>query len=110
MHQLELNINGRVQGINFRNSVQKYALGLGLRGWVKNHKDGSVRILAQGQKEVLEEFLNWVQSSPGWASVKDVSFKWKVPEAFHNSFDVVREGGFIADQFNSMKNLARSQK
>ena len=46
---------GTVQGIGFRYTAQQLASQLGLNGWVKNLKDGSVEIIAEGRRETIEE-------------------------------------------------------
>jgi acylphosphatase len=54
-------IAGVVQGVGFRNFVQRRALELGLRGWVRNLPDGRVEVAAvgnEGQLVTLEQYLN----------------------------------------------------
>ncbi|MBI5150861.1 MAG: acylphosphatase [Candidatus Omnitrophica bacterium] len=45
--------SGRVQGVGFRMTVQRYAADLDLRGWVKNLSDGRVEILVEGDREKI---------------------------------------------------------
>ena len=54
---------GRVQGVGFRYRATKYALALGLTGWVKNTSDGSVVMEVQGKKEVINQLLKKIHSS-----------------------------------------------
>ena len=58
-------VSGKVQGVYFRAFVQEQAQSLGLRGWVRNLKDGKVEILAQGAETAFTELkeLLW-QGSP----------------------------------------------
>lgn len=54
-------IGGVVQGVGFRNFVQRRAAELGVRGWVKNLPDGRVEVAAsgnEGQLVTLEQYLN----------------------------------------------------
>ena len=46
---------GTVQGVGFRYTAQHVALHLGLKGWVRNLKNGSVEILAEGETKSIEE-------------------------------------------------------
>ena len=57
-------VHGRVQGVFYRAKTQKVAEGLGLTGWVKNCRDGSVEIHAEGNKEKLEELIKWCRNGP----------------------------------------------
>ena len=54
-------IIGRVQGVFFRDSTQRKAIGLGLTGSAINLADGSVRVIAQGNESEINELLNWLQ-------------------------------------------------
>ncbi|HCM26699.1 MAG TPA: acylphosphatase [Treponema sp.] len=64
---------GRVQGVGFRWAARDEAGRLGLSGWVRNERDGSVSVFAQGEKERLERFERWLRRGPPGARV--VSFE-----------------------------------
>ncbi|RLD95512.1 MAG: acylphosphatase, partial [Bacteroidetes bacterium] len=49
--QYEIVVHGRVQGVGFRYAARNQARSLGLKGWVENQPDGSVRTLVQGPRE-----------------------------------------------------------
>ncbi len=49
-----------MQGVFFRASTQEQARSLGVQGWVMNHADGSVRIAAEAEPEILQAFLAWL--------------------------------------------------
>ena len=51
MKGLHLLIFGTVQGVFFRKSTQQKALALGLVGWVRNRKEGTVEVYAEGEEE-----------------------------------------------------------
>jgi len=55
-----------------------------LRGWVKNLSDGSVRIVIQGEKEKLEEFLNHLRQGTFLSRVKEI--KMEKPEKEEDDF------------------------
>jgi acylphosphatase len=60
----EFTITGRVQGVGFRYFTQREALALGLRGWVKNMPDGSVRLQAAGDSASLEALREALRRGP----------------------------------------------
>ncbi len=57
-------IRGAVQGVGFRYFVLKVASRLGLAGWARNERDGSVEILAQGSTEALDELAGLIEEGP----------------------------------------------
>ena len=59
--QLHLFYSGRVQGIGFRYAVLDIALGLKVRGWVKNLFDGRVEVLAESEEDTLTVFLEQIK-------------------------------------------------
>lgn len=74
--RLSARITGRVQGVGFRNFTRMRARQLGVAGWVRNEKDGSVRLEAEGPQGALEELLDAVKEGPRMARVEDVTADW----------------------------------
>ena len=79
MKRFQLNISGRVQGVFYRKSTQEMALGLNLKGSVKNLPDGRVFVEAEGKKEHLERLLHWCYEGPPASRVVDIEVKWLPP-------------------------------
>ncbi len=69
MLKIHFKVEGRVQGVYYRQSAIDVAQRLGLRGWVRNRRDGSVEILATGDEKALNEFLGWCRIGPEAAKV-----------------------------------------
>jgi len=65
-------IEGRVQGVWFRDSTRTEAIRLGLVGWVKNRFDGSVEVVAEGPREKVEQLTAWCHQGPPAARVTRV--------------------------------------
>ena len=67
-----LRIEGLVQGVGYRAAMYERARRLGVTGWVRNRRDGSVEAVAQGSAETLERFVAWAQQGPPAARVSSV--------------------------------------
>jgi len=55
-------VEGRVQGVFFRDSTQRKATEIGLTGWVRNLTDGRVELVACGEVEQIEQLEQWIQA------------------------------------------------
>lgn len=67
-----LTIHGRVQDVWFRDWTVKTAGELGLAGWVRNRRKGTVEAVVQGEKSAVERFLELVQEGPPAANVINI--------------------------------------
>ena len=76
MKRLTARVQGRVQGVSFRYTTQQRAISLGLKGWVRNERNGDVSLLAEGPKETLLTLLAFVETGPRAARVDKVSAEW----------------------------------
>jgi acylphosphatase len=69
MAAVRLVISGRVQGVGFRAFVERHAGRRGLRGWVRNRRDGTVETLLIGEEPALGEMEAACRRGPSLASV-----------------------------------------
>ena len=73
MVQYDIEITGRVQGVGFRQFTLHKARQLNVSGWVRNTMDGKVQLVAKGNKQDLETFIDYLKSGPSMARVENVS-------------------------------------
>ncbi len=72
-------IEGRVQGVWFRESTRREATALGITGFAKNMADGMVQVLACGEAEAMDQLAEWLKQGPPMAQVTNV--EWSVMES-----------------------------
>jgi acylphosphatase len=66
-------VHGRVQGVGYRDSMLIEATRLGVTGWVRNRKDGTVEAVVHGWAEDVAKILNWARHGPPGAHVAGMS-------------------------------------
>ena len=71
--RLEATIRGVVQGVGFRWFVMREAMDRGLTGWVANERDGSVRVVAEGDPAAVASFRAALEAGPAGSVVERVS-------------------------------------
>ena len=69
----QLNIAGIVQGVGYRAAFHAEATALGLSGWVRNRRDGSVEATVCGDAQALDAIIAWARRGPAGAKVSQVS-------------------------------------
>ncbi|MEO8153234.1 MAG: acylphosphatase [Rhizobacter sp.] len=69
---LRLQIRGLVQGVGYRWAMVQAARQLGVRGWVRNRRDGSVEAVVTGSPELLDQIVSWARRGPRAAKVESV--------------------------------------
>jgi acylphosphatase len=82
-------VSGWVQGVFFRSETCKMAEKLGVVGWVRNTRDGRVEIVAEGEREKLEEFITWCKKGPFLARVENVKIDWQSSTGEFLDFEVL---------------------
>jgi undecaprenyl diphosphate synthase len=106
--EIEIEVKGRVQGVNFRNMIKKHADQLGLKGYVRNKQDGSVLIIAQGEEDKIDQLMSFIKNSPGFSKVENIISEWKTQKARYSAFDVIKEDGYVIDKAKSIVNLGKA--
>lgn len=80
--------SGRVQGVAYRAFVQEVAQRCGVRGGVKNLRDGRVEMEAEGDRQAIEELLTCVRKGPPRAKVEDVQVQWETATGLSAGFHI----------------------
>jgi len=83
-----LRIQGRVQGVGYRYSAFHKADALGLVGWVRNTRDGSVETVVEGAEPAVEDYIDWCRRGPSMARVTDIHVDRGAPTGEFARFDI----------------------
>ncbi len=83
-------VTGKVQGVGYRAFVQLHAANLGLRGWVRNCPDGTVESEADGEKAVLESFIEQLRQGPLFSRVETIQVDWTEANRQTEGFKILR--------------------
>ena len=69
---VRLQITGKVQNVWFRGWTERTAKGLGLTGWVRNRKDGSVEAVISGPAAAVDQLMAQCWDGPPAAKVANI--------------------------------------
>jgi len=81
-------VHGRVQGVAFRSYSRQAAVELGLSGWVRNCSDGTVEVLAEGERMIVEQFINWLHVGSPFSQVSKVEYNDQTATGEFDSFEI----------------------
>lgn len=81
-------VSGRVQGVWFRDSTQKNAEKHGVTGWVRNHPDGRVEALFDGEAEAVKAMVAFVHEGPTHARVDGIEVTEEPPDDNFAEFQI----------------------
>jgi acylphosphatase len=84
----EIVVEGRVQGVGYRDYARRRAMVLGLGGWVMNLRDGRVRVRAEGPRVAIEDLVHALEKGPPLSCVERVTVRWIMPTGQFASFGV----------------------
>ncbi|RYG21497.1 MAG: acylphosphatase [Chitinophagaceae bacterium] len=90
MKHITIKVFGKVQGVFFRASTKAVADQMGIKGLVKNEKDGSVYIEAEGNETMLGMFVDWCHDGPDSAKVENVAVEDGELKNYRN-FEVIKK-------------------
>ena len=81
-------VSGLVQGIFFRHNARQKAQELGITGWVRNLADGRVEIVAEGEKQKINDLIEWAERGPSVARVDKLDLEYEKYKGEFDSFEV----------------------
>lgn len=81
--RIHLFISGRVQGVFYRQNAKNKAEKLKINGWVKNLEDGRIEAVFEGEKEKVEEMVEWAKRGPIIARVDNIEI---IKEEYQDEF------------------------
>ena len=105
--EIEIEVRGRVQGINLRHAIKRFADNLSLKGLAMNKEDGSIYIIAQGKSSPINSLLSWLQKNPGFSKITQLKYKKTRAEKEYPDFRIVKDKNFFLDKTKSLLNLGK---
>ncbi len=85
---IRVTVYGRVHGDFFRAFASRNARELGLTGYVRNVRDGTVEVVAEGERKQLEKLIGYLKVGPPAAKVEKLVTNWSAYSGKYSSFDV----------------------
>jgi acylphosphatase len=88
MKSVDVHVSGRVQGVYYRATARREGALRGLRGWVRNEPDGSVRLHLQGDPGAVDAMLDWCRVGPPAAEVSRLTVEDVPADGSLHGFEV----------------------
>jgi acylphosphatase len=82
-----IRVRGMVQGVGYRYFVRNTAKSMGLDGSVRNLADGSVEVVAEGDRGLVDSLIGQLRIGPRYADVEGVDVRWEEPKKDFRGFD-----------------------
>jgi acylphosphatase len=87
---VKITVSGIVQGVGFRYFAYRTAHKLALNGYVKNKNDGSVEIVAEGDKNKLLKLIEELRIGPPGSAIDSFRINWEDSKNDLNEFRILR--------------------
>jgi acylphosphatase len=85
--RLHARVTGRVQGVGFRYFVMTSANHLGLNGWVRNRRDGSVEVVAEGEVDLIKKLIQVLERGSNSSIISKVNVEIQDTSGEFKSFN-----------------------
>ena len=86
--QRVIRIHGKVQGVGYRFFATRVARRLGLKGSIQNNRDGTVDAVVEGEKSVIDDWIEELKEGPRYAEVTKIDQEAKDFTGRLGDFDV----------------------
>jgi acylphosphatase len=81
-----ITVRGVVQGVGYRWFVNRHAVSLGLKGYVRNNFNGSVLTEVEGEKSLIEALIKEMKVGPRSAHISEMTVEWNEPKHLFLNF------------------------
>ena len=88
LKRIHISVNGRVQGVFFRQSTRVMAIKNNVTGWVRNLDDGRVEIVAEGEESNINALADWCKTGPANSRVDEFELLDESPTKDFENFEV----------------------
>ena len=88
MKRIRAIVRGDVQGVGFRAATAQEARRAQIAGWVRNMRDGSVEVEAEGTAQAVDGLITWLRRGPSLARVTAVEVDDSLPPAGLEGFSI----------------------
>ncbi len=103
----EIIIKGRVQKAGYRDYIDEVAFDAGINGWVKNLEDGTVKIVCEGTRKNIEEFIKNIKIHQYPIRVDDVIVEYFPANGEFKDFTIIREDDIVFATYERMDAAGR---
>jgi acylphosphatase len=87
MKTIHVIVEGRVQGVFFRDYTHRQACQLNLSGWVRNKGDGTVEAILSGADSDVKSMLEWLWQGSPRSRVDNIHTR-EVAEEHYTTFEI----------------------
>ncbi len=88
----EIIVKGKVQKVGFRDHVQEIARNLGVKGYVENMKDGSVKITCEAEEDTLKRFIQQINIKTDLITVENIEIIKEQPATGEYEYFEIKYG------------------
>ncbi|HWW02889.1 MAG TPA: acylphosphatase [Candidatus Acidoferrum sp.] len=88
--RIQVYYSGSVQGVGFRYTVKTVATGFEVAGTVRNLPDGSVELVAEGEKAELEAFRQAIRDAGLDHFIRNETVQWDNASNEFRGFEIAR--------------------